>query len=291
METLYSTEPHYVRCIKANSKKAPDLFQSALILEQLRYSGIFEAVAIRKQGYPFRYKHQQFRERYAMLVPEGTKERAMIHKSNSMDSKSQCKAMLTAMCRENELFTDCQLGKTMVLYRAPQQRALEKQRAVAIETCTRTLQRFMRGHQGRNRVQEIRFCELEITDAMANRDLARLDAIVVVAKDVISKLERMEIFRDFSSLAEAAALREILIEERDMCIEIEKIIEQPAFEIYEVLTKHLARAEELGTVLTNYPILQRAAHKKATVEDVMGTKTRLIQGAENFVRIFFCIRC
>ena len=285
MDTLYSTEPHYVRCIKANSQKAPDSFQSGLILEQLRYSGIFEAVAIRKQGYPFRHKHQQFRERYAMLVPRASPERAMIHKNKSMDAKAQCKAMLAAMSKGNDLFKDCQIGKTMVLYRAPQQRALERQRAAVIEACTRTLERFVRGHQGRKRVNEIKYCEAEIAEAIVLRDLERLDLIVAKSRAVATKLEQMEIYRTFSSLSEASVLREMLIEERDMCTEIEKIIDQPAFEIYEVLNNYLKRAEELGTLLENYPILLRAAEKKAAADEVMSTKSRLIEGARTFVGI------
>jgi myosin heavy subunit len=32
--------------------------------EQLLYSGVFEAVSIRKQGFPFRLKHDVFAKRY-----------------------------------------------------------------------------------------------------------------------------------------------------------------------------------------------------------------------------------
>ena len=45
MSTLNVCTPHYIRCIKANSKKQGDLFMGGMILEQLRYSGVFEAVS------------------------------------------------------------------------------------------------------------------------------------------------------------------------------------------------------------------------------------------------------
>ena len=60
MASLEAMEPHFVRCIKANAKKKPDLFDSQLCLEQLTYSGVFETVQIRKSGLPFRFQHKMF---------------------------------------------------------------------------------------------------------------------------------------------------------------------------------------------------------------------------------------
>ena len=54
MQTLDNADPHYIRCIKPNQTKRANTFQAITTLEQLRYSGLFEAVHIRKQGYPFR---------------------------------------------------------------------------------------------------------------------------------------------------------------------------------------------------------------------------------------------
>lgn len=39
METLNATEPHYIRCIKPNSKSRPMLFEKLSVMEQLR-SGV-----------------------------------------------------------------------------------------------------------------------------------------------------------------------------------------------------------------------------------------------------------
>jgi myosin heavy subunit len=58
MSVLNSVEPQYVRCIKSNPQKRPDVFDGALSFEQLKYSGVFEAVIIRQSGYPFRLKHK-----------------------------------------------------------------------------------------------------------------------------------------------------------------------------------------------------------------------------------------
>ena len=64
MDTLNSTQPHYVRCIKPNDSKRPDLFDANACLTQLRYAGVFQAVTIRQRGFPFRWPHEQFFKRY-----------------------------------------------------------------------------------------------------------------------------------------------------------------------------------------------------------------------------------
>lgn len=48
--TLRATSPHYVKCIKPNSDKQPLQFDSAMVLEQLKYSGALEVVRIRQEG-------------------------------------------------------------------------------------------------------------------------------------------------------------------------------------------------------------------------------------------------
>ena len=68
MSLLYSVEPHYVRCIKSNPLKKPGIFHGGLCLEQLNYSGVFEAVLIRQSGYPFRMIHEEFILKYKVIA-------------------------------------------------------------------------------------------------------------------------------------------------------------------------------------------------------------------------------
>ena len=44
---LNSTQPRYIRCVKPNQQKRPDLIAARLVEEQLTYSGVFEAVGPR----------------------------------------------------------------------------------------------------------------------------------------------------------------------------------------------------------------------------------------------------
>ena len=64
MQTLGSASPFFVRCLKPNMKKVPDSFDSQVMLNQLRYSGMLETVKIRRSGYPVRREFKEFLFRF-----------------------------------------------------------------------------------------------------------------------------------------------------------------------------------------------------------------------------------
>ena len=68
VEDLETTQPHYIRCIKPNPKKAPNSFGAGEVLKQLRYSGMMEAIRIRREGYALREDHQSFYNRFSVLL-------------------------------------------------------------------------------------------------------------------------------------------------------------------------------------------------------------------------------
>ncbi|KAJ1606865.1 putative myosin-related protein [Cryptosporidium canis] len=69
IETLNSTSPSYIRCIKPNSKKAVHEFDSVDVLRQLRCAGMLESIRIRRSGYSVRRKFKDFYNRYKILYP------------------------------------------------------------------------------------------------------------------------------------------------------------------------------------------------------------------------------
>jgi myosin heavy subunit len=68
MTALRSTVPHFIRCIKPNEKQAPSLFDCRLTLNQLKYSGLFEAIRIRKSGYSVRVPIDLFVKRFQHCI-------------------------------------------------------------------------------------------------------------------------------------------------------------------------------------------------------------------------------
>jgi len=75
VENLNRTEPHFVRCVKSNNAKRGGVFDGHLVLEQLKYAGLFEAIRIRKAGYAYRASHDVFANQYLILVPGLLKEK------------------------------------------------------------------------------------------------------------------------------------------------------------------------------------------------------------------------
>ena len=51
IDTIQSTEPNWVRCIRPNPQKVQDVFHSPSVLDQLTCSGVVETVKTRQQGY------------------------------------------------------------------------------------------------------------------------------------------------------------------------------------------------------------------------------------------------
>ncbi|XP_073852279.1 unconventional myosin-IXa isoform X16 [Macaca fascicularis] len=69
METLGQAEPYFVKCIRSNAEKLPLRFNDALVLRQLRYTGMLETVRIRQSGYSSKYSFQDFVSHFHVLLP------------------------------------------------------------------------------------------------------------------------------------------------------------------------------------------------------------------------------
>ncbi|XP_015220976.2 unconventional myosin-IXb isoform X2 [Lepisosteus oculatus] len=70
METLGRAEPFFIRCIRSNAEKMEMQFDEALVLQQLRYTGMLETVRIRRSGYSAKYTFQEFIEQFRVLLPK-----------------------------------------------------------------------------------------------------------------------------------------------------------------------------------------------------------------------------
>jgi len=93
METLSSTEPHYIRCIKPNSLNCPQKFENGSVLQQLRSGGVLEAIRISLAGYPTRRTYSEFINRFGLLVPE--------HMDERFDERSLTQRILKQLNLEN----------------------------------------------------------------------------------------------------------------------------------------------------------------------------------------------
>ncbi|KAM6986769.1 LOW QUALITY PROTEIN: unconventional myosin-X [Aplochiton taeniatus] len=116
MATLSASNPFFVRCIKPNMGKNANLFDPAVVLNQLRYSGMLETVKIRRAGFPVRRTFQDFYNRYKMILKD---------KGPPEDLRRSCTELLTLHDKRQ---TEWQLGKTKVFLKEALEQSLEKER-------------------------------------------------------------------------------------------------------------------------------------------------------------------
>eukprot|EP00968_Pinguiococcus_pyrenoidosus_P024891 scaffold5143_cov231-Pinguiococcus_pyrenoidosus.AAC.10 len=109
--TIASTKTLYVRCIKPNPRKDPDDFVPPSILLQLKYSGMFEAVRIRQQGYSTRISHGAFVHRFGPINP----------KARNLEDLLKTLQSLFGVTRD-----DWQIGRTRIFLKASFHRKLDR---------------------------------------------------------------------------------------------------------------------------------------------------------------------
>ncbi|KAJ8613482.1 hypothetical protein CTAYLR_002138 [Chrysophaeum taylorii] len=69
LDAVEATTPSYVRCLKPNDRAQPRTLDTLRLLDQLKYSGVLEAVRVARAGYAVRFPHAEFAARYAPLGP------------------------------------------------------------------------------------------------------------------------------------------------------------------------------------------------------------------------------
>ena len=108
MTQLYSTQPHFVRCIIPNNDKKAGKFDALLILDQLRCNGVLEGIRICRAGFPNRLLFVDFRQRYEILaagtIPKGF-----------MDGRKNSQILIDSLALDQNQY---RLGFSKVFFRA-----------------------------------------------------------------------------------------------------------------------------------------------------------------------------
>ncbi|KAM6201079.1 unconventional myosin-IXa [Rhynchocyon petersi] len=111
METLDQAEPYFVKCIRSNAEKLPLRFNDALVLRQLRYTGMLETVRIRQSGYSCKYSFQDFVNHFHVLLPR-----------NTIPSKFNVQDFFRKINLNSDNY---QVGKTMVFLKEQERQHLQ----------------------------------------------------------------------------------------------------------------------------------------------------------------------
>ncbi|KAJ3599429.1 hypothetical protein NHX12_033392 [Muraenolepis orangiensis] len=146
METLNSTTPHYVRCIKPNDLKEPFVFDPKRAVQQLRACGVLETIRISAAGYPTRWTYEEFFNRYRVLLRGEVQDREQVLAS--------CKLVLPRLIPDPGQYC---FGKTKVFFRAGQVALLERLRAERLRAAGVVIQSWVRGWLARLRYSRVRW--------------------------------------------------------------------------------------------------------------------------------------
>uniref|UniRef100_A0A6V7QYP6 Myosin-12 n=1 Tax=Ananas comosus var. bracteatus TaxID=296719 RepID=A0A6V7QYP6_ANACO len=151
METLSTTEPHYIRCVKPNAVLKPGIFENFNVLNQLRCGGVLEAIRISCAGYPTKRTFDEFIDRFGMLEPD------LI---DSSDEKAACAAICDRMGLKG--YQARLIGKTKVFLRAGQMAELDARRTEVLANAARHIQRQIRTHLARKEFITLRKASIQL---------------------------------------------------------------------------------------------------------------------------------
>ncbi|XP_042236083.1 unconventional myosin-IXb-like isoform X2 [Homarus americanus] len=137
MEALNTANPFFIRCIKSNANKEPNVFGDEMVMRQLRYTGMLETVRIRQAGFNVRLSYEEFIHHYRILLPKGL-----------LSSQADVRSFLQGM---QLIETEYQMGNTKIFMRESQKQKLDSQLHQTILSRIIVIQRWYRTiHQRRH---------------------------------------------------------------------------------------------------------------------------------------------
>ena len=215
-----------VRCIKPNAERQPLAFDEKLTLEQLRYSGVFEAVSIRKHGYPFRLVHRHFANRYRCLVAAEVAQEAALEYSTAYDRpRDACEALLRLLSAKEMKATQSsslggiKVGKRRVFYRSVEHRILEAGREREVRRIVVAVQAALRGVRAKQVRRMLAQARNALQVAVVRKKLEPLDAALELARaphKIFSGSEHHEFTLFVPHQAEVDTLRANLVREIEL---------------------------------------------------------------------------
>ncbi|ETN13369.1 hypothetical protein PPTG_08220 [Phytophthora nicotianae INRA-310] len=160
LDVLNATEPHFIRCIKPNDQASASQFERRRLLEQLRCSGVLEAVKISRSGYPVRFPHEVFIKTYSCILSQVPSAQGQVEKEVALQMVDKLAAKLQV--QTDAKHPPFQVGKTKVFCVLEAHQALEAARSKALYKSVITLQRYCLGYTMRARYQRKRRSSIRI---------------------------------------------------------------------------------------------------------------------------------
>jgi len=139
---LEKTAPHFIRCIKPNSKKKANSLDSGEVLRQLRYAGMMETIRIRRQGYSVREDHESFYKRFSLVL-------------NSQDRSKGIEFLVNDLSKRLGVSdADWQIGHTKIFLRKELADKLANLSILRVKAAARAITKFGKA-VARNRAAQL----------------------------------------------------------------------------------------------------------------------------------------
>lgn len=87
-----------MRCVKPNAAQVAAQYDASLVLHQLRCCGVLEVTRIARAGYPTRYLHQEFADRYGILLTPKARGQLVQHSQPTAHGTESPACMLSHRC-------------------------------------------------------------------------------------------------------------------------------------------------------------------------------------------------
>ncbi|KAK6589566.1 hypothetical protein RS030_203126 [Cryptosporidium xiaoi] len=118
LDTLGTTNAQFIRCVKANEKKVPNLIEPDMVVEQLQSLSIMEAILLVQKGYAYRETFENFMKENSTIMK-------LIGQSinSGTDLRGQCRQAMTIMKIPE---AEWQIGKTKIFIKKEGWLAVER---------------------------------------------------------------------------------------------------------------------------------------------------------------------
>lgn len=184
--TMKTTNCHYIRCIKPNTKSLPLLFEPRYVVEQLRASGIVETAQVCSLVHPHQVQIQRFVRQFSFLLPEEALVYDFVGKTQQEKAKMILEHFVSAKLQQRtpQEKPDWQIGRENMFLRSDLYEELLQYRARITNALAIVIQRSWRKYIRR------KHCRAEVRRKLEERERAVVTIQHAVRRMIVRKRNR-----------------------------------------------------------------------------------------------------
>ncbi|DAZ96407.1 TPA: hypothetical protein N0F65_012488 [Lagenidium giganteum] len=171
MSDISATEVHYVRCIKPNAHKSPNIFNIPSVISQLRCAGVVEAIRITRAAFPNKMTHEKFLRRFVIMKPSSKGS-----SSSATTASSACQQLIERFLASGFTRTesdsdmpDFVIGRTLIYFGKGVLEFIEHKRTTFVHDSAIVIQYAARRWLARRRMKKVRDMIIQLQSLQRRR--------------------------------------------------------------------------------------------------------------------------